>query len=144
MVVTSLSELYSIPAFCSQFISWRLGQEWEVLAQGHLGKQCVHLYHPCWTESHEQKHESGTEEQTEHNIWEKQIWTFVIPRSNKSVSLVSPSDCRQSMREEEGTVTINRRGAIKQAKIHYIKNHEFIATFFGQPTFCSVCRDFVW
>ncbi|NXT16701.1 KPCD kinase, partial [Prunella fulvescens] len=40
--------------------------------------------------------------------------------------------------------TINRRGAIKQAKIHYIKNHEFIATFFGQPTFCSVCRDFVW
>ncbi|XP_066051323.1 protein kinase C delta type isoform X4 [Chamaea fasciata] len=53
-------------------------------------------------------------------------------------------DCRQSVREEEGTVTINRRGAIKQAKIHYIKNHEFIATFFGQPTFCSVCRDFVW
>ncbi|XP_066051322.1 protein kinase C delta type isoform X3 [Chamaea fasciata] len=55
-----------------------------------------------------------------------------------------PEDCRQSVREEEGTVTINRRGAIKQAKIHYIKNHEFIATFFGQPTFCSVCRDFVW
>ena len=37
-----------------------------------------------------------------------------------------------------------RRGAIKQAKIHYIKNHEFIATFFRQPTFCSVCKDFVW
>uniref|UniRef100_A0A8B9GDZ0 protein kinase C n=1 Tax=Amazona collaria TaxID=241587 RepID=A0A8B9GDZ0_9PSIT len=52
--------------------------------------------------------------------------------------------CKQSMREAEGTVTINRRGAIKQAKIHYIKNHEFIATFFGQPTFCSVCKDFVW
>uniref|UniRef100_A0A671R0Z4 protein kinase C n=1 Tax=Sinocyclocheilus anshuiensis TaxID=1608454 RepID=A0A671R0Z4_9TELE len=32
----------------------------------------------------------------------------------------------------------------KQAKIHFIKNHEFIATFFRQPTFCSVCRDFVW
>uniref|UniRef100_A0A668TDR2 Protein kinase C n=1 Tax=Oreochromis aureus TaxID=47969 RepID=A0A668TDR2_OREAU len=36
------------------------------------------------------------------------------------------------------------RGAIKQAKIHFIKNHEFIATFFRQPTFCSVCREFVW
>uniref|UniRef100_A0ACB8EI58 Uncharacterized protein n=2 Tax=Sphaerodactylus townsendi TaxID=933632 RepID=A0ACB8EI58_9SAUR len=48
------------------------------------------------------------------------------------------------MREDAGTVTINRRGAFKQAKIHYIKNHEFIATFFGQPTFCSVCREFVW
>uniref|UniRef100_A0A8C3SWS5 Protein kinase C n=1 Tax=Chelydra serpentina TaxID=8475 RepID=A0A8C3SWS5_CHESE len=54
------------------------------------------------------------------------------------------TNCKQSMREDEGIVTINRRGAIKQAKIHYIKNHEFIATFFGQPTFCSVCKDFVW
>uniref|UniRef100_H0VJF9 Protein kinase C n=1 Tax=Cavia porcellus TaxID=10141 RepID=H0VJF9_CAVPO len=55
-------------------------------------------------------------------------------------------DCKQSMRSEEDAKfpTMNRRGAIKQAKIHYIKNHEFIATFFGQPTFCSVCKDFVW
>jgi hypothetical protein len=55
-------------------------------------------------------------------------------------------DCKQSMRGEEEAMfpTMNRRGAIKQAKIHYIKNHEFIATFFGQPTFCSVCKEFVW
>uniref|UniRef100_A0A8C4QZ16 Protein kinase C n=1 Tax=Eptatretus burgeri TaxID=7764 RepID=A0A8C4QZ16_EPTBU len=37
-----------------------------------------------------------------------------------------------------------RRGAIKQAKLHCVQSHEFIATFFRQPTFCSVCRDFVW
>ncbi|XP_029631223.1 protein kinase C, delta a [Salmo trutta] len=49
------------------------------------------------------------------------------------------------MKEEEGGPTINRRrGAIKQAKIHEVKCHEFIATFFRQPTFCSVCREFVW
>ncbi|OWK02769.1 PRKCD [Cervus elaphus hippelaphus] len=55
-------------------------------------------------------------------------------------------DCKQSMRGEDEAKfpTMNRRGAIKQAKIHYIRNHEFIATFFGQPTFCSVCREFVW
>lgn len=48
-------------------------------------------------------------------------------------------------KEEDGALTLNRRrGAIKQAKIHAIKNHEFIATFFRQPTFCSVCREFVW
>ncbi|CAB1353785.1 unnamed protein product [Coregonus sp. 'balchen'] len=48
-------------------------------------------------------------------------------------------------KEEEGGPTINRRrGAIKQAKIHEVKCHEFIATFFRQPTFCSVCREFVW
>uniref|UniRef100_A0A665UCU2 Protein kinase C n=1 Tax=Echeneis naucrates TaxID=173247 RepID=A0A665UCU2_ECHNA len=37
-----------------------------------------------------------------------------------------------------------RRGAFKQPKVHFIKNHEFSATFFGQPTFCSVCREFLW
>uniref|UniRef100_A0A3B3QVE2 Protein kinase C n=1 Tax=Paramormyrops kingsleyae TaxID=1676925 RepID=A0A3B3QVE2_9TELE len=46
---------------------------------------------------------------------------------------------------EQEVLTLNRRrGAIKQAKVHNIKNHEFIATFFRQPTFCSVCREFVW
>ncbi|KAJ8370548.1 hypothetical protein SKAU_G00105760 [Synaphobranchus kaupii] len=55
------------------------------------------------------------------------------------------TECKQSMKEEDGALTLNRRrGAIKQAKIHFIKNHEFIATFFRQPTFCSVCREFVW
>uniref|UniRef100_A0A8D0G8L6 Protein kinase C n=1 Tax=Sphenodon punctatus TaxID=8508 RepID=A0A8D0G8L6_SPHPU len=38
----------------------------------------------------------------------------------------------------------HRRGAIKQAKIHNVKCHEFTATFFPQPTFCSVCHEFVW
>ncbi|XP_051752315.1 protein kinase C, delta a [Ctenopharyngodon idella] len=55
------------------------------------------------------------------------------------------TECHQSVvTEEEAPTLTRRRGAIKQAKIHFIKNHEFIATFFRQPTFCSVCRDFVW
>lgn len=58
---------------------------------------------------------------------------------------LSLSEFHHSVVTEEEAPTLNRRrGAIKQAKIHFIKNHEFIATFFRQPTFCSVCRDFVW
>ncbi|KAM6927866.1 protein kinase C, delta b [Xenentodon cancila] len=46
---------------------------------------------------------------------------------------------------EDGVMTLNRRrGAVKQLKVHVIKNHEFIATFFHQPTFCSVCKEFLW
>uniref|UniRef100_A0A3Q0RPX9 Protein kinase C n=1 Tax=Amphilophus citrinellus TaxID=61819 RepID=A0A3Q0RPX9_AMPCI len=46
---------------------------------------------------------------------------------------------------EDGTMTLNRRrGAFKQPKVHVIKNHEFTATFFHQPTFCSVCKEFLW
>ncbi|XP_048465962.1 protein kinase C theta type-like [Rhincodon typus] len=47
--------------------------------------------------------------------------------------------------ETEGLFALHqRRGAIKQAKVHNVKCHEFIATFFPQPTFCSVCHEFVW
>ena len=68
------------------------------------------------------------------------------PRARVDFSAHRPPDCKQSMRGEDEAKfpTMNRRGAIKQAKIHYIRHHEFIATFFGQPTFCSVCREFVW
>ncbi|XP_063329240.1 protein kinase C delta type-like [Pelmatolapia mariae] len=46
---------------------------------------------------------------------------------------------------EDGLMTLNRRrGAVKQPKVLVIKNHEFTSTFFHQPTFCSVCRDFLW
>ncbi|KAL4625097.1 protein kinase C theta type-like [Arapaima gigas] len=46
--------------------------------------------------------------------------------------------------ERERFALHQRRGAIKQAKIHEVKCHEFTATFFPQPTFCSVCKEFVW
>jgi len=37
-----------------------------------------------------------------------------------------------------------RRGAIKHLKVHEAQGHQFIATFFHQPTFCSYCNDFLW
>jgi len=37
-----------------------------------------------------------------------------------------------------------RRGAIKHLKVHEAMGHQFIATFFHQPTFCCYCNDFLW
>ncbi|KAM7378501.1 hypothetical protein PAMA_013417 [Pampus argenteus] len=51
----------------------------------------------------------------------------------------------ESEQERESLFALHhRRGAIKQAKVHVVKCHEFSATFFPQPTFCSVCKEFVW
>ncbi|XP_078517763.1 protein kinase C delta type isoform X6 [Lissotriton helveticus] len=77
-----------------------------------------------------------------------EFWLDLQPQGRVLMSvqyLLEDTDSKQPVREDEGLVTINRRrGAIKQAKIHYIKNHEFTAIFFRQPTFCSVCKEFVW
>uniref|UniRef100_A0A4X1VP62 Protein kinase C n=1 Tax=Sus scrofa TaxID=9823 RepID=A0A4X1VP62_PIG len=87
-------------------------------------------------------------ERCKKNNGKAEFWLDLQPQAKVLMSVqyfLEDIDCKQSMRGEDEAKfpTMNRRGAIKQAKIHYIKNHEFIATFFGQPTFCSVCRDFV-
>jgi len=39
---------------------------------------------------------------------------------------------------------VRRHGAIKHAKVHEVKDHQFRATFFRQPVFCSFCSEFMW
>ncbi|XP_058148603.1 protein kinase C delta type isoform X3 [Dasypus novemcinctus] len=88
-------------------------------------------------------------ERCKKNNGKAEFWLDLQPEAKVLMSVqyfLEDIDCKQSLRGDDEAMfpTINRRGAIKQAKIHYIKNHEFIATFFGQPTFCSVCKEFVW
>ncbi|KAL2803682.1 protein kinase C delta type isoform a, partial [Daubentonia madagascariensis] len=88
-------------------------------------------------------------ERCKKNNGKAEFWLDLQPQAKVLMSVqyfLEDVDCKQSMRSEDEAKfpTMNRRGAIKQAKIHYIKNHEFIATFFRQPTFCSVCKEFVW
>ncbi|KAM9758779.1 protein kinase C delta type-like [Menidia menidia] len=82
-----------------------------------------------------------------------EIWVDLQPSGRIQLAVqffLEESDAvalKQSVKTivEDGTMTLNRRrGAFKQPKVHNIKAHEFCATFFGQPTFCSVCKEFLW
>ncbi|ESO95825.1 hypothetical protein LOTGIDRAFT_116541 [Lottia gigantea] len=51
---------------------------------------------------------------------------------------------KNSTTEDDFKRGFNRRGAIKQQKVHEVKGHQFIAKFFRQPAFCSFCSLFLW
>uniref|UniRef100_A0A8K9UNE6 Protein kinase C n=1 Tax=Oncorhynchus mykiss TaxID=8022 RepID=A0A8K9UNE6_ONCMY len=67
-----------------------------------------------------------------------EFWVDLQPSGKVQMAIqffTQDTDTAGSMEDEPKT--LNRRRAIKQPKVHFIKNHEFTATFFGQPTFCS-------
>uniref|UniRef100_A0A669BME5 Protein kinase C n=1 Tax=Oreochromis niloticus TaxID=8128 RepID=A0A669BME5_ORENI len=77
-----------------------------------------------------------------------EIWVSLKPQGRMLMEAryyLEKSGDSYLLNSKEGLFTLHqRRGAIKQAKVHVVKCHEFSATFFPQPTFCSVCKEFVW
>jgi len=70
------------------------------------------------------------------------------PQLTISFSLVSapspPVDAEQELRLVKGAPVARRRDAIKHVKVvHEFKGHKFVAKFFCQPSFCSLCQGFL-
>jgi novel protein kinase C epsilon type len=45
---------------------------------------------------------------------------------------------------KQNTQAFNRRRIAMRRKVHQVYGHKFMATYFRQPTFCSICREFIW
>src|SRR6266536_1150495 len=57
-------------------------------------------------------------------------------------ALITGAPKEKFFKEREGLMH-KRRNALKR-RIHQVNGHKFMATFFRQPTFCSICREFIW
>ena len=68
----------------------------------------------------------------------------LFPREKTSVLFVDDPNSAFDGRKANKSGLQNRRGALRKAKVHEIRGHEFLAKFFRQPVFCSVCMEFCW
>ncbi|XP_015751889.1 PREDICTED: protein kinase C delta type-like [Acropora digitifera] len=77
------------------------------------------------------------------------VWLDLQPSGKLLVQVrhfieVLDDPTKEGKPHENNSGLTGRRGAMRKQKCHIIRGHRFVARFFRQPVFCSVCTEFMW
>lgn len=77
------------------------------------------------------------------------IWIDLEPTGKIHVIIelhgsTSEGDAPKERIFKEKTDVFNRRRGAMRRRVHQVNGHKFMATYFRQPTFCSICKEFIW
>ncbi|KAH1015452.1 protein kinase C [Dendroctonus ponderosae] len=78
---------------------------------------------------------------------ESDFWVNLEPKGRLRVKIDlkhTPKEYGVKPREFKERQGFNRRRGAMRRRVHQVNGHKFMATFLRQPTFCSICREFIW
>lgn len=77
------------------------------------------------------------------------VWLDLQPNGRLLVQVrhfieVLDDPTKEGKPHENHSGLTGRRGAMRKQKCHIFNGHNYVARFFRQPVFCSVCTEFMW
>lgn len=84
------------------------------------------------------------------NVNKSELWVDLEPNGRLHFEVELDGDFKETAETDvkklfkENVKAFDRRRIALRRKLHQIYGHKFMATYFRQATFCSICKEFIW